>query len=207
MKPNLRFALSAALAAVVFGIGYYVFIFFPGAGDTPDSDFTTFYASDNKMNTAMILSGILLVGSLAMLWFYNELRARLPGGMLVSVGYAAGMVGVVAAPLGAFAMGGPAGAYQQTTHADLIGSGVAMAFAQMGLGITLFLGMTSFAVSAILLSLAARRSGLLPSWLGIVGIILGVATLGSFFWAPGYAFLIWVFMTGVVVGMRGEAAG
>jgi hypothetical protein len=67
--------------------------------------------------------------------------------------------------------------------------------------------MTGFAVAAILMSLAARGTALIPGWLAIAGVILGVVTLGSFFWVPGYAFLIWVLITGVVVGARGETAG
>jgi len=110
MRSNLRFALSAVLAAVVFGVGYVVPIMIPGAGNTIDKDFTNFYSSDQKMGTAVLLFFVLVAGSLIMLWFFNELRARLPEGMLSRVGYAAAgdaVGGVVG--LGRWAGGGDVG--------------------------------------------------------------------------------------------------
>lgn len=208
MEPRLRFALSAVLAAIVFGVGYYVAILIPGAGDTSDKDFTDFYNSDGKMMTALVLFFVLVAGSLAMLWFFNELRARLPEGMLTRIGYAAAVVGVVAVPAGEGIILGPSGARQNSPASDagFVGLPIARSFAQSGLIVTLGLGMTGFALATLMMSLAARRGALLPNWLVVVGVVLGVVTLGSFFWFPGYAFLIWVLITGIVVGTRGDTA-
>jgi hypothetical protein len=79
---------------------------------------------------------------------------------------------------------------------------VANAFAQGGLGVMLFLGMSAFALSALMFTLAAKRSGLFPKWLTITGIVLAVLTMGSFFWVPGYFFVIWVLLTAIYVGTR-----
>jgi hypothetical protein len=206
MNSHLRLGLSAVLAAVLFGIGYSVAIVIPGVGNTPDKDFTSFYASDNKMHAAIILFAVIVVGSMAMLWFFSELRARLPDGMLASIGYGAALVGVIAAPAGVAIMVGPTSG-QQAGNGTFVGIPTALAFAEAGLALTLGVGMTGFAVAAILMSLAARGTAFIPGRLAIGGVILGVVTLGSFFWVPGYAFLIWVLVTGVVVGVRGEAAG
>jgi hypothetical protein len=113
MEPRLRFALSAVLAPIVFGVGYYVAILIPGAGNTPDKDFADFYNSDGKIAMALVLFFVLVAGCLIMLWFFNELRARLPEGMLTRIGYSAAVVGVVAVPAGAAIMLGPAGAHTQ----------------------------------------------------------------------------------------------
>ncbi len=203
MQTHQRFALSAVLAAIVFGIGYFVVVYIPGAGPTPDKNYADFYGSDRQMRIAGILSVVLLVGSLAMLWFFNELRARLPDGMLTRVGYTAAMVGVIAVPIGAAIMVGPAGAKQNGDGA-FVGIPTALAFAQAGLAASLLVGMTGFAFAAILMSLAARGSALVPGWLAIGGVVLGFVTLGSYVWLPGFAFLAWVLLTGITVGLRGE---
>jgi cyanate permease len=65
-------------------------------------------------------------------------------------------------------------------------------------------GMTGFALATLMMSLAARRGALLPNWLVVVGVVLAVVTLGSFIWFPGYAFLIWVLIVGIVVGIRAD---
>ena len=208
MRSNLRFALSAVLAAVVFGVGYVVPIMIPGAGNTIDKDFTNFYSSDQKMGTAVLLFFVLVAGSLIMLWFFNELRARLPEGMLSRVGYAAAVVGVIAVPAGVAIMAGPLGAQQNSTAstAGFVGIPIAHSFAQAGLFLTLGLGMTGFALATLMFSLAARGGALLPNWLVIVGVILAILTLGSFFWIPGYAFVIWVLIVGIIAGTRGDEA-
>jgi hypothetical protein len=109
VESRLRIALSAVLAANVFG--YLVAIRIPGAGNTMGKDFTDFYSSDGEMRTALILFFVLVGGSLLLLWFFNELRLRLPEGMLSRIGYAAALVGVVAVPAGAAIMLGPTGAW------------------------------------------------------------------------------------------------
>jgi hypothetical protein len=208
VTPRLRFALSAVLAAIVFGVGYWVAILIPGAGSSTDKDFTDFYNSDGKMAIATVLFFVLVAGCLAMLWFFNELRARLPEGMLTRIGYAAAVVGVVAVPAGAAIMMGPTGGQQNsnTSNAGFVGIPVAHAFASAGLYLILGVGMTGFALAALMMSLAARRGVLLPNWLVVVGVILAILTLGSFFWIPGYAFLIWVVIVGIVVGIRDDPA-
>jgi hypothetical protein len=98
-------------------------------------------------------------------------------------------------------MGGPVGALQ-SSNAEFVGIPVANAFAQGGLGVMLFLGMSAFALSALMFTLAAKRSGLFPKWLTITGSVLAVLTMGSFFWVPGYFFVIWVLLTAIYVGTR-----
>ena len=110
MQPRLRFLISGVLAAIVFGAGYFVAVVVPGAGDTTVHDYTSFYASDSRMTAASLLFVALIAGSLLMLWFFTELRAQLPDSLLVRIAYGAAIVGVIALPVGASILGGPAGA-------------------------------------------------------------------------------------------------
>ena len=124
------------------------------------------------------------------------------------IGYAAAVVGVVAVPAGAAIMLGPSGAHTQGSNAsntDFVGIPIALSFAQAGLILMLGVGMTGFALATLMMSLAARR-GALPNWLVVVGVVLAVVTLGSFIWVPGYAFLIWVLIVGIVVGIGDDTA-
>jgi hypothetical protein len=202
LEPRTRFLISGVLAAIVFGIGFTVAVTIPGSGgDVTDSTFTKFYNSDPRMTRALILAVALVAGCLLMLWFFTELQARVPDTMLSRVGYRAATIGVVALPIGAFIMGGPAGAVQSNSSA-FVGVPTANAFAQGGLGVMLIVGMTAFALSALLFSLAAGQAGLFPKWLKFTGVVLAVLTLGSFFWIPGYFFVIWVLLTAIYVGTR-----
>lgn len=178
MQPRRRLMLSGLLAA---------------------NDYNSFYASDSRMTAASILFFALIGGCLLMLWFFTELRAQLPDGLLSRIAYSAAIVGVVALPAGASILGGPAGA-QQSASTEFVGVPVAAAFAQAGLGLMLGIGMVGFALATLLMSIAARRSGLVPSWLGFLGSALGVLAMASYFWLPGFAFVIWVFVTGVTLG-------
>jgi hypothetical protein len=201
MKANQRLTLSAVLAAVVFGIGYFIAVVIPGAGSASASDYTKFYTSDSKQTVAAILYVALFVGCMAMLWFFNELRARLVEDTLTRLAFTATVVGVVAVLAGAAVLGGPA-ASVQGTDAAYVGNATASAFAQGGLALFLLGGMYSLGFAALLLTIALARQALLPKPAWIVAGILAIATFGSFFWIPGFAFLAWVLLTGIVVGTR-----
>ncbi|MGH2633678.1 MAG: hypothetical protein ACRDG3_09740, partial [Tepidiformaceae bacterium] len=203
MQPRQRFMLSAVVSAIVFAIGYAVAVVIPGAGDTTTADYAKFYNSDSKMAVAMVLFFVLIGGCLLMLWFFNELRQRLPDTLLTRIGYTAAIIGVVALPIGAGILGGPGGG-KQGGGIDYAGTPVAAAFAQAGLGIMLGVGMVAFALAALLMSIAARRSGLISRQAGVAGIVLAVLTAGSYFWFPGYAFVLWVLVVGLAAGKESE---
>jgi Domain of unknown function (DUF4386) len=200
MKPRVRFLVSALVASVLFTGGYFVEVLIPGAGGPKPDDFTSFYNSDAKMSVAILLFFVLVLGCLALVWFFNELRIRLPETQLTRIAYSMALIGIVTVPAGAGVMAGPLGA-QQNSDSGFVGVPVAQSIAQSGLFISLGVGMTAFALAALLMSLAARRESAFPKWLTIAGIVLGILTLGSFFWIPGLAFPVWVLLVGIG-GMR-----
>lgn len=205
MQARTRLLVSGVLAAIITGVGFVDGDVIPGVGPTPTKNFTDFYQSDSQQHLSVVLFLVLTIGCLLMLWFFTELRSRLGEGTLMRLGFAAAVVGVVALPIGAAVMGGPTGAMQNLDGASIDPS-LADSFAQAGLLIMLLPGMGAFALAMLMANLAARRAGLMPTWLFWVGVALFVISLGSFFWIPAYAFMLWVLLTAIVVGMRPEAA-
>jgi hypothetical protein len=188
----------------LFGAGYFVVALIPGGGSVKDKDFTNFYDSDGKKMAALVLFFVLVAGCLSVLWFFNELRARLPDSIMTRTAGTVAAVGAAAVATGAGIMGGPLGA-QQNSNSDFVGIPIAETFAQAGLGVMLVVGMYALALATVLVSLAARKASALPSWLSIGGVVVGAIMLGSYIWLPGLIFPIWVIVVGVV-GFRERAA-
>jgi hypothetical protein len=196
--------ISAIVAAVLFAIGYAVGLVIPGGGTTTEEDFLDFYGGDPSFVVPLLLVLTLIAASWALLWFFTELRARLPDQVLSRTAYAVAIVGAGALAIGGALLFAPAGV-QMNGDAAFVGAPVAHAFAQAGLGAMLAVGMYSFALAVGLFSLALRRAALVPGWLSVGGIVVAVLLLGSYIWAPGYLLPLWVLVVGVV-GLRRSAA-
>jgi hypothetical protein len=204
MTERTRLLVSAVVSGVLFGAGYCIVVLIPGGGDVKDKDFTDFYDSDGKKMAALVLFFVLVAGCFSLVWFFNELRARLPDSIMTRTAGTVAAVGAAAVATGAGIMGGPLGA-QQNSNSDFVGIPIAETFAQAGLGVMLVVGMYALALATVLVSLAARKASALPSWLSIGGVVVGVIMLGSYIWLPGLLFPIWVIVVGVV-GFRERAA-
>jgi hypothetical protein len=174
-------------------------ILVPGAGDTnKDKDFTSFYDSDGKMLVAFLMGIALVAGTLALVWFFNELRSRLADDTLSRVGYTAAGVGAGAAAIGGAMLLGPIGV-QQNSDSAFVGVPIAYTFDQAGLAVMLLVGMTSLALATALFSLGAVRARLVPSWAGWAGVVVAVVMLGSYIWLPGLVFPVWVLAFGLLL--------
>lgn len=199
--------LSAVVSSVLFTIGYCVVVIVPGAGGTiEEKDFTDFYASDNKRLGAFLMGVTLVIGALALVWFFNEVRSRVDGGSLSRVGYTAAVIGASAAAIGGLIMLAPTSVQVSNGDAAFVGVAIANTFAQAGLGVMLGLGMMSLALATALFSLGAKRARLLPSWAGWAGIVVAVLMLGSFMWLPGLLFPVWVLAFGLLLRSERLAA-
>lgn len=197
--------LVAGLAAgILFGVGWLVMAVVPGGGEVTASDFADYYDSDGRQATAFALFMAMMVACLLVVWFFNELRERLPATVLTRVGYALGVVGAALVLTGSAILMGPTGV-QMYSDADFVGVEVAHAIAQSGLFVVLGGGMYALAAAVFTLSLASRRSGALPSWLATVGLVVGVLLLASYIWIPGFLFPIWMILVGVA-GMDRQPA-
>jgi hypothetical protein len=204
MSPRARLLVSAVVAAVLFTLGYFIAVVVPGAGTVTPQEFIDFYAEEGNQSLTLMFALALLAGALAMVWFFNEVRARVPETTGTRVGYAAAIVGLVGVAAGGVVVLAPIGV-QLNSGADFVGVEIAHTFAQAGLGLMLVVGMYSLALATVLFSVAFRRSAVVPSWLAIAGIVVAVLMLGSYVWAPGLLFPLWVLTVGAV-GLRGYPA-
>ncbi len=197
MNERTRLLASAVVSGLLFAAGYCIVLIIPGGGEVTEKNFTDFYDSDGRQMAGFVLFFVLVAGSLSLLWFFNELRARLPDTILTRTAGTAAAVGAAAVAIGAGILGGPLGAAQNSDLA-FVGPPVAEVFAQAGLGVMLGFGMSGLALATVLMSVAARKSSALPSWLSIAGIVAGVIMLGSYIWLPGLIFPIWVIVLGIL---------
>lgn len=162
--------------------------------------FTDFYGGEPSFFTTFLLVLTLFAGSWALVWFFTELRARLPDQVLSRTAYAISLVGAGALAVGGAMLFAPAGV-QMNGDGAFIGVPVAHAFAQAGLGVMLGVGMYSLALAVGLFSVALRRAGLVPGWLSLGGIVIAVLLLGSYIWLPGYLLPVWILAVGLI-GLR-----
>ena len=197
MTPKTRLLVSAVLAALLFAIGYAIVVVIPGGGEVTAEEFADFYEGDASMATPFMLLLALLAGAWSLVWFFSELRSRLPTDMLATVGYRAALLGAAGLPIGGALLFAPAGV-QMNSDSDFVGVEIAHTFAQAGLGTMLLVGMLSLALAVVLFSLALRRAGLVPGWLGIAGIVIGILMLASYVWVPGYLLVIWVLAVAIL---------
>ena len=200
-----RTMVAGVTAGVLFAVGYLVSGLIPGGGGVSESDFADFYDSDARRRTALLLAFVLIAGCLAMVWFFTELRSRLPGGTLTSTAHAIAIVAAALASGGGAIMFGPAGV-QLNSEGEFVGVNVAHAIAQSGLGVLLGGGMYSFAVALILFGVAFRRAPGVPGWFGIATIAAGVLLFGSYIWIPGFLLPIWAIVAGFVLRSAPERA-
>jgi hypothetical protein len=92
LSPRAKVLLSAVVAAALFTIGYFIAMVVPGGGRVTPEEITSFYAEEGNQSLTLMLAIALAAGSLALVWFFNELRARLPETTLTRVGYAAATI-------------------------------------------------------------------------------------------------------------------
>ncbi len=172
---------------------------------TAEEDFADFYGGDPSFFNTFLLLLPLLFGCLALVWFFSELRARLPEQVLSRTAHGASLVGAAALAIGGAILFGPVGV-RMNGDADFVGAPVAHAFAQAGLAVMLSIGMYSLALAVGLYSLALRRASVVLAWVAVSGCVIAVLLLGSYIWLPGYLLVIWVLVVGLFGSRRTAAA-
>jgi hypothetical protein len=203
MDSGMRVRLSAAVATVLFLAGYLLTATIPGGGTIDPQEFVDFYGDDGQRMMAFYSAMLMVAASLAVIWCFTELRAY-GASMLVAFAHAAAIAGAAGLAAGAAILGAPAGV-QSFGEAEFVGVPIAHTMSQAGYGVMLFGGMGSLGVATVTMSLGLARSAAIPSWLGWVGVALGViVALGSLIWLPGLLFAVWLLLV-AVIGVRGAA--
>ena len=204
MTTRSRFLVSSIVAAVLFSIGFIITLVIPGGGEVTEQDFTDFYDTDDRFFISLMLVIAWVAASGALVWFFTELRARLPVGVLSKTAYGTALIGAASLPIGACLLLAPVGV-QMNSNAEFVGMPIAHTFAQAGLLVMLLVGMYSLAVAVALFSVAMRRANVGPAWLAIAGLVIAVLLIGSFVVVPGYLFPIWVVLVGVLASRETRA--
>jgi hypothetical protein len=192
----VRFGRWIGIAgAVVYSVGFFLVSSVPGGGDVDSSDFDDFYVADD--NTALPIVGlfVLMIGALAMLWFFHELRTAI-GTADGALGWASVTLGLAVVVTGASILTGPSGV-QAFSDADFVGAPVAHALAQAGFAAMLVPGSLALGAGVAMLSFAGRRAGVLVPWVAIAGFVAAALQLVAFIWIPHFAIPLWVILAGV----------
>lgn len=171
----------------------------------PDHDITAWLAGHGNTGwlahaTASAVAAVLLIV------FGQALRERLgretaAGALVASLATAAGaMVGLGAAVFAAVPIGRvfeSAPDPDPSTYRYLSAAAAAM--------MVIFVAPACAALVATT-GIAGMRIGTLPRWLGVVSVVLAVVIVASAFVAPLMAFVLWLLVTGVALGVRRPAA-
>ena len=146
---------------------------------------------------------LVLAASLVFLLFVTVLRERLTGasGPLGSVVLGAGLIATTLWIIAAVFWGGVAYTANET-HPFRVDPDTERLVGEMA-----YLFFVAGTVAALPLvvatSLAARRSGVLPRWLVVLGLVVAFTMLGALAVLPFFLFLAWVVLVAVTLAIRG----
>jgi hypothetical protein len=190
-----RLPIAGPLAGIVFAVGLLSVLLVPGGGTVTDQQFADFYGSGARRATALVLYVALVAGSWLMGWFFDELSIRVAPGR-GEVARRVAWLGSAAVVIGGAVALAPT-AVQANSGSGFVGVPLAHTFDQAGLLIVVVGGIYSFALAVLLLSLDARRSSAMPSWVGVSGIVVAVLLLASYVALPMLLLPLWAVAVGL----------
>lgn len=135
-------------------------------------------------------------GVLGLLWFFHTLRTAI-GGADAGFGWAVAALGLALVAAGGGVLAGPSGA-QAFSDADFVGAPVAHALAQAAYAIMLGPGSLLLGLGVAVLSFVGRKTGVLVSWVAVVGFVAAALQVVAFIWIPSLAIPIWVLIASIV---------
>ena len=195
--------LAGVLAAVTFVAGLLCVVSSPDNNDS-DAKVLAWYADQGHRLTNLIGAYLLAACGLFILWFGAGLRQRLraaegPGGRLSSVALGgaillAGMLWLGAAAAAAISGAKSFGGVPGPESAD-----VARFLPQVGYAAILLFGMFGAIAPIDATSLVALRTGVLPRWLALLGLLCAVVLLFGVVFLPMVALPIWLLAASFVL--------
>ena len=193
---------SGLAGAVVFLVGHIMVSSVPGGGDVDPSDFDDYYVTDDK--TGLAIAGLIIVsvGVLLLVLFLHHLRTTIASDFS-RLAFASGMAGFSVYVVGATLLASPS-AVQAFSDADFVGEEVAHTFASAGFGAILIPGALLIGLAIAAFSFAGRQTGMLPSWVAIIGYIVAVLQLASIIWLPFLLVPVWLALASIA-GTRARA--
>jgi hypothetical protein len=198
---GFRWERWSALAGILFVALFVVALALTGnTGDTP-SEVQKWYADDRNQTQAIVAWFIWVASALAFLSFLGTMRdmlVRAEGGPGTSSALVFGP-GLV---FTALYIGGVSLFAAPAALADDADFKLDPNTAQMLNDAGYFLLVGGVMVASILVlsaSTAALRTGILPAWLGWVGLVVAVAMLFAIFFVPILVFVAWVLVASLVM--------
>jgi hypothetical protein len=198
---GFRWERWSALAGVLFVALFIVALALSGnTGDTP-SEVQKWYADDGNQTQSIVAWFAWIASALAFLSFLGTMRdmlVRAEGGpgTLSSLIFGPGLVFTALYVAGVSLLAAPA------ALADDSDFKLDPNTAQMLSDAGYFLLVGGVMVASILVlsaSTAALRTGILPAWLGWVGLVVGFAMLFAIFFVPILVFVAWVLVVSLVM--------
>jgi hypothetical protein len=198
---GFRWERWSALAGVLFVALFIIALALSGNTGNNPSEVQQWYADDGNQTTQIVAWFLYVASALAFLSFLGTLRdmlVRAEGGpgTLSALVFGPGLVftGLYVAGVSLFAA--PAALADDTDFK--LDPNTAELFSNAGY----FLLVGGVMVASILVlsaSTAALRTGVLPAWLGWVGLIVAVAMLFAVFFVPILVFVGWVLVVSLVM--------
>jgi hypothetical protein len=181
--------------------------------DTPkptasDAEIVEYYSSDSSRRVVLVGLYIMPFAGIAFIWFTVALRMWISGSAR-RINVLLSNMQLVSGILFVALFFGAAGAYS-TTAASVefsdapIDPAIARQFPQMGASLIFVFAMRMAAMFVITTSNIGRRTGILPRWFALLGIVLGAFLLlsASFSTVLALAFPVWVLMLSVFLIIR-----
>lgn len=198
---GFRWERWSALAGVLFVALFIIGIAVSGnVTDTPDK-VSAWFADSGHQARSVAAYFLIIAAGLAFLSFLGTLRETLMRaeggpGTLSALVFGPGVAFVVLADAGASALAAPAALAQDEDFT--LDANTAQMFQDVGWFLIVAAVMTA-SIVVLSASTAALRTGVLPTWLGWSGLVVGVLMLFAFFWIPMLIFLAWVLVLSLVM--------
>jgi Domain of unknown function (DUF4386) len=201
--------LWAAVAGIAFVVLSIVSLAVAG-DDTGDTDqaILSYYADDTNRHQAIASLFVFLAGMLAFLFFLAGLWARLRRAEGEPRGWSAAALASGAAfaalQTAAIATWASIPLTIEDSEEFVLDPNTERLVSTLGYAL-FFTGLTLTAVLVAATSALALRTGVLPRWLGWVGVVVAVAMLASFTFIPAFVLLAWVLVVSIVMLARAGA--
>jgi hypothetical protein len=201
--------LWAAVAGIAFVVLAIVSLLLPG-GETFDTDqeILDYFADDSNRARAIASLFVILAGMLAFLFFLAGLCARLrraegePGGWTAAA--LASGTAFVALQTAAISVWAAIPFTIENSDEFVLDPNTERVVDTLGYAL-FFTGLTLTAVLVAATSALALRTGVLPRWLGWVGVVVAVVMLASFLFFPLFVLLAWVLVVSIAMLARPRA--
>jgi hypothetical protein len=180
---------------VLFSAGFSVFN--TPSGNASSAKWQRWWLDSGHRTAAVVGAYLMVLGLLAFLYFVATLRERLGpgGGLAVIFGSVFVAMGLVSALVRAAIAGGKVfGNTPVPAGADF-----PRQFDNLGFGVLLVAGALAAGAFAVAASYLARRNSLLPGWLTVAGIVIGVLQLAAGLFFPFLLFELWMLVTCIVL--------